>query len=143
MQLLNIFHRNTSIAVNAAVPHFKMFSEEIIMPDCKDTEERTMMLLVDAGNAKSKAMEAVTAAKRGEFDKADALMLEATEAMTKAHQNQSEFIQDSLDGNESTVTLLMAHAEDHMMGAIIANDFAKEIIELYRLLLPVRKGERK
>jgi Phosphotransferase system cellobiose-specific component IIA len=113
------------------------------MPDHKDNEERTMMLLVDAGNAKSKAMEAIAAAKLGEFEKADALMVGAKEAMTKAHQNQSELIQDSLEGNEKEpVTLLMAHAEDHMMGAIITNDFAKEIIELYRLLQQIRKGER-
>lgn len=109
------------------------------MADMQALEERTMLLLVDAGNAKSKAMEAIAAAKGGDFDKAEALLKECGEAMTKAHQSQSEFIQDSLEDSSMPVSLLMTHAEDHMMGAIIASEMAREIVDLHKLLHEQKK----
>ena len=104
------------------------------MIDTQQMEERTMQLVVDAGNAKSKAMEAMAAAKKGEFAQAEALLAESGASLTKAHQNQTEIIQDSLEENDLPVTLIMAHAEDHMMGAILAKDFAREIIDLHKLI---------
>jgi PTS system cellobiose-specific IIA component len=109
------------------------------MVDVQQMEERTMLLVANAGNVKSKAMEAVAAAKKGDFDKAEGLLEECNLAMIEAHKIQNEFIQDSLDDTNLPVSLLMTHAEDHMMGAILAREFGEEIIELHRLLAQLKK----
>lgn len=109
------------------------------MEKMKEMEEQIMLLLVNAGNARSKAMEAVAAAKKGDYAGAEALLAESNEAMNSAHQQQTGLIQDSLEDGGLTVTLLMTHAEDHMMGAILAKDFAAEIVELYQVLNTLKK----
>lgn len=97
-------------------------------------EEQAMMLIVNAGNAKSKAMESIKASKAGNFEKAKKLLEEGDEAMTEAHKIQTDILQDSMDAPEQGVNMLMAHAEDHMMGAISAVDFANEFYDLYQLI---------
>jgi PTS system cellobiose-specific IIA component len=109
------------------------------MSGIQQMEERTMLLVASAGSVKSTAMKAVAAAKQGDFKKAENLLAECDAAMIEAHKIQNEFIQDSLDDNNVPVSLLMTHAEDHMMGAILAREFGGEIIELYKLLDGVKK----
>jgi PTS system cellobiose-specific IIA component len=113
------------------------------MIDMQQAEERVMLLIANAGNAKSKAMEAVATAKKSEFRKAESLLEECDAEMAKAHEIQSEFIQDFLDDTNMTVSPLMAHAEDHMMGAILAREFSKEIIELHKLLNQLKREAAK
>jgi len=100
----------------------------------QELEERVMPLIAEAGIARSKAMEAIAAAKKGDFSSAETLLIECDTAMTKAHQRHSDFIQDSLDDCSKQVPLLIIHAEDHLMTTILARDFAREIIDLYKTI---------
>ncbi|WP_336624235.1 PTS lactose/cellobiose transporter subunit IIA [Clostridium boliviensis] len=91
-----------------------------------------MKLVVNGGNARSTAIEALRAAKAGDFKKADELMEEADTILKEAHEIQTEMIQNELNGNKVEVGLLMVHAQDHLMNAMTVMDLSKEMIDILR-----------
>lgn len=99
-----------------------------------DCEEQIMELIVNSGNARGIALSAVTAAVDGDFEKADALLAESGEQLIKAHNAQTELIQAELNGEQSMVSLLMVHAQDHLMNALTVKDMAAQIISLTKKL---------
>ncbi|MBE5989899.1 PTS system cellobiose-specific IIA component [Lacrimispora xylanisolvens] len=97
-----------------------------------DIEMIVMRLVVNGGNARSTAIEALRAAKVGDFKKADELMEEADTTLKEAHEIQTEMIQNELNGNKVEVGLLMVHAQDHLMNAMTVMDLCKEMIDILR-----------
>lgn len=98
-----------------------------------DKYEITIMNLVcQGGNARSLAMEAIQAAKSGDFEKSDILLAESGAALLGAHQEQTDLIQNEVRGEHLPVMLLMVHAQDHLMDAMVIKDMAQEFIDLYK-----------
>lgn len=93
-----------------------------------------MGLIVNGGNAKSSSMEAIQAAKKGDFDEADAKLKEADAALGQAHNSQTGMLTKEASGDHVQVTLLMVHGQDHLMNAITFRDLAGEIVDLYKKL---------
>lgn len=91
-----------------------------------------MELVVNAGSARSTAIEAIRAAKSGDFTNADAMLEEADRTLLKSHEVQTELIQKELNGEKVEVGLLMVHAQDHLMNAMTVMDLAREIIDILR-----------
>jgi PTS system cellobiose-specific IIA component len=96
--------------------------------------EVIMGLIMAGGNAKSSAFEAIRAAKKGDFDLADAKMKEANAALIDAHNVQTDMLTQEAQGNHAKVGLLTVHSQDHLMTAITFRDLAGEIIDLYKRL---------
>ena len=94
--------------------------------------EAVMGLIINAGNAKSDAMEAIQAAKAGDFALAEEKLSTADQSLVEAHHSQTGLLTEEASGNPMTVTLLAVHSQDHLMTSIAFTDLAKEIIELYR-----------
>lgn len=99
-------------------------------------------LVVMGGNGRGKALEAIRAAKAGEFEKAGKLLSESDAFIAKAHNYQTSFIQEALNEEENTagVSLLMVHGQDHLMDAMVVNDLAKEMIEMYRMIYELKEN---
>lgn len=95
-------------------------------------EMLVMNLIVDAGSARSYAMEAIHLAKEGKVDEAEAALQNAEQEMSKAHKVQTELIQQEAKGNHTPINLFMVHAQDHIMTAMLCKDLAREIVELYQ-----------
>ena len=95
-------------------------------------EEIIMEIIVHSGNARSLSMEAIQSAKAGDFDKSEELLKEANDSFLSSHQVQTGLIQDEINGKPSAMSLLMVHAQDHLMNAQTVRDLAVEIIELYK-----------
>ncbi|MDM5190799.1 PTS lactose/cellobiose transporter subunit IIA [Bacillus sp. DX4.1] len=95
-------------------------------------ETKAFHLILHGGNARSSAMEAIDYAKRGEFAEADAKLQEALQELQEAHRLQTELIQKEAGGEKVELTLLMVHAQDHLMNAITVKELASEFVELYR-----------
>ncbi len=57
------------------------------------------------GNAKSDAMEAIAAAKKGDFTLADEKIKDAEESLVQAHHSQTEMLTQEAQGNHVEVTL--------------------------------------
>lgn len=96
--------------------------------------EAVMGLIINAGNAKSDAMEAIQSAKTGDFGLAQEKLTEADQALVEAHHAQTGLLTDEASGNPMTVTLLAVHSQDHLMTSITFNDLAKEVVEIYQRL---------
>lgn len=94
--------------------------------------ESIMGLIMYGGNAKSDAMEAIAAAKTGDFELADQKVEAAHESLVQAHHSQTELLTQEAQGNNMEVTLLTVHSQDHLMTSIAFTDLAKEIIDVYR-----------
>ena len=103
-----------------------------------DMETVTMQLIVNSGDARSKAMEAITCAKTGNFEAAAGRLDEAKEFLTKAHEFQTNLIQEEANGNIGQVSVLIAHAQDHLMNAITVIDMACEFVDLYEDISSMR-----
>jgi len=102
--------------------------------DEQENLEAVMGLIMYGGNAKSDAMEAIAAAKKGDFDLAEQKLKDADESLNQAHQSQTNMLAEEAQGKHMDITLLTVHSQDHLMTAIAFKDLATEIIDLYRRL---------
>ena len=85
-----------------------------------DEQEQTVInLIVNAGSARSSAIEAIQTAK---------------ETVNEAHHAQTELIQAEIRGEKTPLNLLMVHAQDHLMCALVVIDLAQEFIDVYKKL---------
>lgn len=66
-----------------------------------ELEQTIMQLIVHGGNAKSDAMLAIEAAKKGDFDVADEQIKNAEAALLEAHHSQTSLIQGEARGEKS------------------------------------------
>lgn len=100
----------------------------------KNQEQIVFQIILHGGNGRSSAMEAIAAAKQADFEKAKEKLQEAAEALHEAHKIQTSLIQDEVRGEKSEVSLLMVHAQDHLMNALTVKDLASEFVDLYESL---------
>lgn len=91
-------------------------------------------LIVNSGNARSKAMESISLAKNGEISAARAKCKESSESLSAAHKLQAEIIGQESEGAGGIVSLLIIHAQDHLMNALTIKELANEFIDMYELL---------
>ncbi len=97
----------------------------------ENLEGTIFQIILHGGNGKSSAMEAIAAAKAGDFVVAREKIQESAEALNEAHKIQTTLIQNEVRGNKVEISLLMVHAQDHLMNAITLKDLASEIVDLY------------
>lgn len=97
-----------------------------------DTEEISFQLIAASGMARSLAFQALSAAKSGDFAKADELMEQSHSAGLDAHKVQTDLLTQEAQGNHCAVDVLLVHAQDHVMASMLAQELVSELIELYR-----------
>ena len=111
------------------------------------TDAIVMNLVVNGGDARSLAMEAIELAQQGQFDEADAKIAAAHETINAAHNFQTELVQTEINGGSVPMSLLMCHGQDHLMTAMVVIDLAEKFIEVYQkmagCLPPPRKGRQR
>ncbi len=96
-----------------------------------DQEQVVMEIIVNAGEARSLCFEALQQARKGEFDVARENIKRSRECINKAHLTQTKLIE--LDQGEGKVpmTLVMVHAQDHLMTTIVVQELATEMLEVH------------
>lgn len=97
-----------------------------------ELEYTIMQLITNAGDARSIAMQAIRTARKGDFEEADRLIEECIEKMTEAHTFQTKLIFSETNGDTVPISLLMIHAQDHVMNAMTVKDMAVEMIEMMK-----------
>lgn len=95
-------------------------------------EELIISLIVTAGESKSCAMEAIQAARDGRWESAAAFLHQSDEAARHCHQTQTQLIGEDEGSGRTPVSLIMVHAQDHIMNAQLCREMAEEIVSLYR-----------
>lgn len=96
--------------------------------------ETIMGLIMHGGDAKSSSMEAIYAAKKGDFEEADQKIADADAALGNAHKSQTALLTREASGDTVELSLLLVHGQDHLMNAITFKDLAVEIIDIHRKL---------
>ena len=86
------------------------------------------------GTARSCYIEAIQAAKSGDYENAKKLIAEGDEAFVEGHDAHAGLLQQAAAGTGSTVNLLILHAEDQLMSAEGFKTIAQEFIEVYQRL---------
>lgn len=61
------------------------------------------------------------------------MLQEASDVLRMAHKIQTGLIQEEAGGSKQEITILMIHAQDHLMNAMTVKDLAAEFIELYEV----------
>lgn len=91
-------------------------------------ENTIITLIVNAGEARSKSLLALRAAKNKDFNLADEYLKQASASYLKAHEQQTELIQREAAGEKQEVSLIMVHAQDHLMNALSIRDLVVEMV---------------
>lgn len=109
-------------SVKLDVTHFDSF----------DLENKVMELLVQAGSARSTLLSALREARKDNITQALSLIEEATLFISAAHKIQTELIGMDEGSGKVPVSLILVHAQDHLMNAMLIQELASDMIELYR-----------
>ena len=91
-----------------------------------------MNLVVNSGDARSIAMEAIELARQGQFEEAAAKIAEARVTINAAHNFQTELVQKEINNDPVPMSLLMCHGQDHLMTAMVVFELAEKFIEVYQ-----------
>lgn len=97
-----------------------------------DLKENLIEIISLSGEVKKKFLKAVEHAKNNDFEKAEEIYNEADEKLINAHLKQTDLINKEADGEKLDSSLLLTHAQDHLMTAILLKDMAKEFMDLYQ-----------
>jgi cellobiose PTS system EIIA component len=97
-------------------------------------EQVVFDIIVHAGNARTEAYAALKAAEGGDFDQAAKLLQRAEEEMAIAHKVQTGIIQQEAAGNNIEITLLVVHAQDHLMTAIAEKNLIEGMVGMQKTI---------
>lgn len=102
-------------------------------------EEVAFDIIAQAGDGKAKVQEALRQARRGNFGEAEDLLKEADLMLLKAHQIQTdELITRQAKGEwKEPFNVVVAHAQDYVMTAMVMRELAKEIVHLYAKVMAI------
>ncbi|MGF7400500.1 PTS lactose/cellobiose transporter subunit IIA [Thermoanaerobacterium thermosaccharolyticum] len=99
-----------------------------------DLEQIVFEIISHAGNARSNCYEALRLSKEGNIEQAYKFIDRAKDELIETHKIQTSLLQKEANGDHQNVTLLLMHAEDHLMTAILAKELITEMIELYKTI---------
>ena len=91
-----------------------------------------MEIIVNAGQSRSLCFEALHAARQGNLDEAKSLLREADGYARQAHKMQTKLIEQDAGEARQPMTLIMVHAQDHLMNSLLARALAEAILHLYQ-----------
>ena len=98
-----------------------------------DELEITMIEIVAlSGDARTKLLNAVKEAKVGNFDKARKLVDHAQDLLNEAHNYQTALLTAEARGELTTPTVLLVHAQDHLMTSLLLRDGIAPLSDSYR-----------
>lgn len=96
--------------------------------------EISFNIIAHAGDAKGLAMEAIKDAKSGKIADAREKVEAARKAFVEAHHFQTELVHAEARGEKTEMSVILVHAQDHLMTAMTFQQLAEEIIDIYERL---------
>jgi len=107
----------------------------------EDMQLLSFNIILHAGNARSSAMEAIGFAKKYHFTEARAKIVEAEKEFTEAHHVQTRLIQDEASGKVNEISVILIHAQDHLMTAMTVKELANEMIDMYEKMQKIEEDK--
>lgn len=93
--------------------------------------ELSFEIIAFAGNAKGIAFQAIEKAREGKIEEARELIKESKTELNKAHNVQTSLIRKEAGGEKNEISIILIHAQDHLMTTMNYQMLAEEIINLY------------
>lgn len=100
--------------------------------DYTETIEIAFRIISSAGDAQSLLFQAINDAKTGKITDAKKKLEDANELLLQAHQSQTQLISKEAQGDKGEYSIIMVHAQDHLMNAILMQKLTDEFCELYQ-----------
>lgn len=98
----------------------------------EELELKVVQIITFVGSARSSYIEAIQAAKKGNFEEAEALMQSGQADFLEGHHAHAELLTMEADGNPISFSMLLLHAEDQLMSAEGFKMIAEEFIDVYK-----------
>lgn len=113
------------------------------MSNVKKVDEETIVTIIaSAGAANGMLQQAYMEAVAGNYEAVEKLLNEADEALVKVHESQTELIQAEAGGDRVEMSLLMVHAQDHLMNAMLSKQLISNMIEMQKTINELKKGDK-
>ena len=100
----------------------------------EELEIAIMNIIINAGDCKNHAYMALNNVKEENYEEAEKEMELANDAIAKAHDGQTVFLQKEANGERINMSVLFVHAQDHLMTAITEKNLIEQIIELRKVI---------
>ena len=88
-------------------------------------------IILHSGTARTHIHQAFSMMRSGDFDKAQEEMETAKEEVVKAHNSQTELLQEYASGTKIEMEIIMVHAQDHLMTTMTLQEVAEELRYVY------------
>ena len=95
-------------------------------------EEIILNIIMHSGEARNYSIEALAVAKTGNFNRAQELIMTADEELGYAYNSQTSLIQGEAVNEKIEFSLLLVHAQDHLMTTMTFKDLVVELIEVHQ-----------
>lgn len=92
-------------------------------------------IITYAGESKFAVKEALSMARGGNFVEAREKLEEAKKVLHKAHKFQTQLITKEANGENTQMSVVLVHSQDHLMTTMSYLDVAEELISMYELIL--------
>ncbi|KQA24643.1 molecular chaperone TorD [Vibrio metoecus] len=100
-----------------------------------EQEMVVMEIICNAGEARSLCYEAICVCRdQNPLNLAEDKLRQAKECLNKAHLIQTQLIEEDQGEGKVSMTLVMVHAQDHLMTTILAQEMATEMVALHKQL---------
>ena len=109
--------------------------------DMEALYEASFTLIGIAGDSKAESMQAIDCCKQGDFEGARKHLAAADETMVKAHDAQTEMLQQEAEGNPVPVNIILVHAQDHLTMAQVMRDMAEQVMDLYQTVQTLKESK--
>lgn len=100
----------------------------------EDKYTLAFQIISEAGDGRSKALNAINMIQDGKLDEGEEMIKEAKQSLINAHHIQTKLIQQEACGNPVDTNIIMVHSQDHFAMATTTIDLAEIILKLYRQL---------
>lgn len=101
--------------------------------EAEELEEVVMGLIINSGQARSLAYAALKQAKQAILPQ-QSMMDQSRMALNEAHLVQTKLIEGDAGEGKMKVSLVLVHAQDHLMTSMLARELITELIELHEKL---------
>ncbi len=98
----------------------------------QEVQAIAFQLIANAGEAFNCFYKAIDFAKAKQFEKANASMKEGEQFLHNAHNAQRDLLSAEANNEEIAFSVILIHAQDHLMNTILFERIAKEFIYLYK-----------
>ena len=96
--------------------------------------EIAFQIIVHAGESRSLSNEAMDAAEKYDFEKAEELLKKANDEFLECHQIQTDMLTSEANGEKNELNVIFVHSQDHLTMATMAMENANRLMKVYKKL---------